>query len=858
MFNFDFQKTEIYRAVKVARSPVFAAIKVGKIIFLTLSIIFIILFFTSTFGPELAGLLNGKPLTNISFDYNFLLGFALIFFNGFIFCLLIMIFVNIKLKNPKLAKMTSVSNLAKFLDFKTTRALHSTMQFCKKTKIFPVNSTVFLYFLLKENSELSFALSRLLLDKKIITEKLKEYFAPQKFKDHLSVGVYSEKFEQSIKEALKIAESKGHKRVTIGDVLSALSMHEPILGGFLLEADLRPEDMKNTILWQEQEQEKRDCDKRFWDYERLSQKGSIGRGFACGYTITLDEYATDCSHAAFKEGITGVIGYETEIEQAEMILTSPAINNVLLVGQPGVGVKSVVNSIALKSISGQSSSGVNYQRVMELRIPQLLAQLQSAEEVEDVLDKIFREVTNAGNIILVIDEFHNFVGGESAPGTINIAGLLSSYLNLPEFQLIAITSYSGLHKRIEENPSILNLFSKVEVKEPSVDETLRILQKLAPSLERKYNTFISYPAISQAVDLSDKYIANIPFPKKAKEVLEETTVRVSATKDTWVLPKHVDMVVSQKTEIPVGKIEVEEKEVLLNLEDLIHKRIINQNEAVKEISTSLRRARAKLKKRKGPMGDFLFLGPTGVGKTETAKALSSIYFGSEDKIVRLDMSEFQTKDDIPRLIGSSGQEGLLTTPIRENPFSLLLLDEIEKAHPNILNLFLQVLDEGHITDGLGRKVDFKNTIIIATSNAGYKIILEELKNDLDFSEIRQKLLDEIFNKAIFRPEFINRFDAVVIFSPLSEENLLDIAHLMLAKIQEGLKEKNIDFIISEELKQKVVELGYDVTFGARNLQRVIQDKVENPLAEALLRGDVKKGDRIMLTAKRFEVKLLEN
>jgi len=221
------------------------------------------------------------------------------------------------------------------------------------------------------------------------------------------------------------------------------------------------------------------------------------------------------------------------------------------------------------------------------------------------------------------------------------------------------------------------------------------------------------------------------------------------------------------------------------------------------------------------------------------------------------MSEFQSKSDISRLIGSSGEEGLLTTPVRENPFSLILLDELEKAHPDILNIFLQVLDDGHITDGLGRKIDFRNVIVIATSNAGYKVILEALKNNLDFSKIRQKLLDELFNQGIFRPEFINRFDAVVIFKPLSKQNLLDIAHLMLTKIQEGLEKKNIEFVITKELKETVVELGYNVTFGARNLQRSIQDKIENPLAEALLRQDIKRGDRIEVTAKRFKVKILK-
>lgn len=845
MFNFDFQRTAIYRAVRIAKSPVFRTARIKGVISLLLSILFCFLFFVNAF------------ILRLSPAHDFLLGFALIFLVVSLVCLLMTAFVNLRLKKPKTPTMTSVVNLAEFLNFEVARALDSTMKFAKRKKIFPINSTVFLYFLLKGNLELSFVLSRLLLSTKELIQGLEKHFLPEEFQDRLSTAVYSKKFEQSIKDALEISQAKNHEYIEPSDMLLALSMHEPILGLFLLEAGLRPDDIRNTVLWQEVEQRERARQKRFWDYDNLSCKGSIGRGWAASYTITLDQYAIDYNRLVFREGMNDVVGYKTEIEQVERILSSPAINNVLLVGEPGVGVKNIVRAIALKSIKGRSLPGVNYQRVMELKIPQLLAELQSIEEVEDILDRIFREVVNAGNVVLVINEFHNFVGGEAAPGTINIAGLLASYLEFPEFQLIAITSYRGLHKRIEENPSILNLFSKVEVREPTPEETLQFLQRLAPYLEQKYNRLISYPAIGQAVDLAGRYIADVPFPKKAKEVLEETVARVAASKNKWVLPEDVDEIISQKTEIPVGKLGSKEKEILLNLEDLMHERIVNQDEAVREVSTSLRRARVELKKRKGPMGDFLFLGPTGVGKTEASKALAEIYFGSEEKMIRLDMSEFQSQEDIPRLICSTGEQGLLTTTVRENPFSLILLDEIEKAHPSILNLFLQVLDDGHITDGLGRKVDFKNTIIIATSNAGYKIILEALKDNLDFSKIKQKLLDELFDKTIFRPEFINRFDAVVIFRPLTKQNLLDISRLMLGKIQKGLEKKNIEFIITEELKQRIVELGYDVTFGARNLERTIQDKVENPLAEALLRGDIKKGDVIELTAKRFKVKVLE-
>jgi ATP-dependent Clp protease ATP-binding subunit ClpA len=288
----------------------------------------------------------------------------------------------------------------------------------------------------------------------------------------------------------------------------------------------------------------------------------------------------------------------------------------------------------------------------------------------------------------------------------------------------------------------------------------------------------------------------------------------------------------------------------------MHKRIINQEEGVKELSDALRRARADISPKKAPMGTFLFLGPTGVGKTETSKALAEIYFGSEERMIRLDMSEFQNLPDIGRLLGTKGEEGLLTSKVKENPFSLVLLDEFEKAHPNILNLFLQVLDEGNLTDGLGRKVNFKNTIIIATSNAGYQIILEAVRNKEDWPLVKDKIINYVFEKAIFRPELINRFDAVVLFKPLNKENLLEISALLLGKIQKGLRGKEIEFIITDELKAKIVEIGYEPVFGARQMKRAVQDNIENSLAKAILAGFIKRGDRVAVSASDFSVKKL--
>jgi ATP-dependent Clp protease ATP-binding subunit ClpC len=589
--------------------------------------------------------------------------------------------------------------------------------------------------------------------------------------------------------------------------------------------------------------------------------GSLAKDWAAGYTLTLDRFSIDLSEVVKRKGFPEIIGHQKEIAALERILARrESKNNVLIVGEPGSGRKSMIYALAEKSILGESLPEVNYKRVIQLDLPSLVAQIQDPEEIEGILDTIFGEVISAGNVILVIDEFHNYVGQIPRPGVIDISGVLSSYLHLIQFQIVAICSYEGLHKYIEQNPSILSLFEKVEISEISERETLILLGKLALHLEQKYKRLVSYLALRDVIKLSAKYLPATTFPEKAINLLDEVMVYLLQTKEKILLPKHVAKIVREKTEIPVGEIELKEKEILLNLEKLIHQKIIDQEEAVKEVSAALRRARAEIRVRKGPMGSFLFLGPTGVGKTETAKALAEIYFGSEKRMIRLDMSEFQNIEDIPRLLGSPGEEGLLTTPVRENPFSLVLLDEFEKAHPNILNLFLQVLDEGHLTDGLGRKVDFKNTIVIATSNAGYQLIFKaskpvrnKISNGLKkenhpFQEMREELINFLVENGIFRPELLNRFDAVVLFKPLSKEDLSAISELMLKKIQKKLKEKEIEFLISQPLKEKIAELSYTPEFGARQMERVIEDKIGNVLAQAILSGEIKRGEKIEINS----------
>ncbi|MCD6271090.1 ATP-dependent Clp protease ATP-binding subunit [bacterium] len=773
------------------------------------------------------------------------LGFSLISFAFFGLAFSFVLFFETKIKNPQIP--LGSKNLADYLNFESAKIIKQAQKLAGRQRRL-LDSSLVLFALTQSSKTAQFVFKRALIDPKYVQNKIKDFWA-RKF--------ILEKQPKELKEILqiarKISKKRKHKKIEPGDIIFALLEHDPVFEAILVEYDLRPDDIKGLVKWYERIQKHIKENKRFWEFKNLAKKGSIGKDWAAGYTITLDEYSIDWSEMIKRAGYPDIFGYKDEIEQVERILSNPEINNVLIVGQPGVGTKNIILALAKKSVLEESLPTINNKRIVELKIPLLLAKLTSLDEVELTLEKIFQEVARAGNVILVIDEFHNYVGGEQRPGAIDITGILSSYLPLSQFQFVALTSYSGLHKNIEAHPSLLNFFSKVEVREPSKKETLLMLEDIVFSLERKYKVFISWQALKEIVDLCERYITSLPFPKKAKDTLEEVVIKVVAKRKAWVGRDDVDELISQKTEIPVGRLEQKEKSILLNLEKLIHRRIINQDEAVNEVVAALRRARTEVVIRKRPMGCFLFLGPTGVGKTETSKALAEIYFGSEDRMIRLDMSEFQNMEDIPRLIGSFEYEGLLTTQVRENPFSLVLLDEIEKAHPNILNLFLQVLDEGHLTDGMGRKVDFKNTIIIATSNAGYKVILEALKEGKKMGEIKEELLEYLFEQGTFRPEFINRFDAVVVFRALTKENLLDIAHLLLSKIQKSLAQRNIEFIIQDELKEKIVELGYDIKFGARNMKRVIQDKVENAIAQALLKGEIKKGDKFIISPDNFSV-----
>ncbi len=823
MFEFDLKTTRIYQAVEWL--PVFKLVNLLKKVFGILCILVFLLFVIVSIG------------SGFSFS---LLGVFVIVLTFFIMFWWETLFFELRLKKPKIkmtledaVKSNDEVNMAEFLSFDSARAA---------SKLKRTDSSALFYFLITHCPKLNFIFSRAVLDINEIEKMLKKEMSK-------TSEVSQEDFQKVILSAAKSAIENKHQKIEVGDIVIALSEHNKIFNQILIKHKLAIQDIKNLVWWLESIEGRIKEQKKWWEYKNLVRRGTLARSWSSAYTITLDKYSRDWEAGIRARGFEQIIGHENEVKSAERILARLKINNVLLVGQPGVGRGSVIQALAQKSFFGEAIKGLNYKRFIELNLSKLIAQIESKEETEAVLDKVFQEATSAGNVILVIDDFHNFIKG--------VGGILSSYLEFPNFQIIAMTSYAGLHEYIEKNPSLMSLFEKVEVSEVSERETIKILENSAMELEIKYGKIVSYPAIRDIFKYSKRYIADVPFPKKAIDVLDEIMVYVShRTECKIVLPEHVAKIMSIKTEIPVGEVEETEKEMLLNLEDLIHQRIINQDKAVKEISDSLRRARAEVVKRKKPIGCFLFLGPTGVGKTETAKAVADIYFKSEERMIRMDMSEFQKQEDISRLIGSSKTQGLLTTKVREDPFSLVLLDEIEKAHPDILNLFLQVLDEGYVTDYAGRKISFLNTIIIATSNAGYKIILEAIEQKTEWQNVKQKLFNYLFEKSIFRPEFINRFDAVTLFEPLSKPNLLKIAGLMFRKIKKSLKEKHIELIITEPLKEKIVELGYDPTFGARNMKRVIQDRVENVLARALLSGEIKRGDKIEIESENFTIRTM--
>ncbi len=591
---------------------------------------------------------------------------------------------------------------------------------------------------------------------------------------------------------------------------------------------------------------------KFWHWEYLKKIQSIGMQWRYGYTVQLDRYCYDLSLGDQSEYAKNeLIGRTEEYEVMKLILERPDQNCVLLVGPAGIGKKNIIHALARNIRFNNDVSVLANSRMLILDLGRVISDaISRGDDVEYSLRKLFFEAAYAGNVILIIEHFEYFLGKENSSFHSNVSAVLMEFLNAPSFQVIALSTTKEYHQLIERQEDIAKYFEVIEMREPSEEDTVEILLNQLEKYEH-LRVLFTFKALEKIVQDSSKHNWQFPLPERAIDLAMGVLMFWEKKSDEeFVTEKTVSDYLSLKTGVPQGEIEGVERKKLLNLEEILHRQIIGQDEAVKQVSQALRRVRSGIGNSKKPVGSFLFLGPTGVGKTETAKALAKAYFGDEEKMIRLDMSEFQTPSSIDRLLGSSqlNQPGRLVTQIKDNPYSLLLLDEIEKAYPEILDVFLQILDEGYVNDAFGEKINFRNTMIIATSNAGSLLIKDMVEKESPAEEIKQAVIDWTIKNNLFRTEFLNRFEGIVFFRPLNQIELKSVVRLQLQKFIRRLsKEKNIEVFYDETIVEKIIERGYNPIFGARSLNRFIEDELESIVARKIIAREVSPGEKISIT-----------
>jgi ATP-dependent Clp protease ATP-binding subunit ClpC len=581
----------------------------------------------------------------------------------------------------------------------------------------------------------------------------------------------------------------------------------------------------------------------------------LGGTLTFNHTPILDQFCIDMTKKAKFGQLDEVVGRETEIEQSIRVLARRTKSNVVLLGEAGVGKTSIVEGLAQKIIKGDIPPVLKDVRILSLNLTSVLAGTEYQGELEKRFTGLLEEINKAGNIILFVDELHMLIGAGGVSGTMSAANILKPALARGEIHTIGATTPTEYRQYIERDPALSRRFEPVYVNEPDTDCAIKICTAVAKKLNSHYQVIVDEDAVRAAVTLSQRYIADRYLPDKAIDLLDEAASEVKIKNKSHVLKDDIQKVVSQRTGIPLTNLTVEEAQKLLDLEEKIKESIVGQDQAVSEIADVIRRARAGLKDPKRPMGSFLLLGPTGVGKTELAKVVARIVYGNEGAMVRLDMSEFTESHTADRLMGAPpgyvGYEegGQLTNPIRLRPYSLILLDEIEKGHPKVFDIFLQVLEDGRLTDSQGHTVDFKNTIIMMTSN----IQINEYVNQGEKDEKKRR--DQIMGAltGTFRPEFLNRIDEIILMNQLNKEAIVKIAQIQLKKIQERLLEQDIHFSLTTQGLQKLAATAYSPEYGARPLKRLIQQKIEDKLAEELLQGRVKAGENVEWTEKELEL-----
>ena len=633
------------------------------------------------------------------------------------------------------------------------------------------------------------------------------------------------------------------------EILVASFKADEFLQDLLLDLGVGAEQFENMAEWIRINERMRSQYKRFQKAAIYKPTGAMNRSMTSVATPILDAFSEDLTTAAVSGRLPMLIGREQEIEQVFRIIEGGR-QSAVLVGSEGVGKTTLLGGIAQLMVEERVPAVLQDKRLVRLSIPHLISGVNPSMAQERLL-QLFYEVSKSRNIILAVTDIEQMTGLSSGgENTADLASTFVDFLSRSGTFAIATTSPQAYVSAIER--SILGrVFEKVEVNEPDQSSAIHMLEAKIGGIGYEHKVVFTYKAVEKAVQLTDRFMHEAYLPKKAIMVARETAQLVAKTKgqDALVTEDDVSVIVTGKTGVPTESINRDEKDVLINLEERMHGRVIGQEEAVKAVAAALRRARAELRSTDRPISTFLFMGPTGVGKTELAKTVAETYFGNENAMIRVDMSEYQDQSSIHRLIGVPGSKegGLLTEAVRQNPFSIVLLDELEKAHPEILNVFLQVFDDGRLTDAGGRTIDFTNAIIVATSNAGTTYIQDAVKRGDTLEAIKTYLMEEEL-RGIYRPEFLNRFDGIIVFKPLTLEEVVQIAELLVKKVASRLEPKGIFFRADPEAVRALAEKGFDPTFGARPLRRVVQNEVDTAIADALLKGQVQRRDTIVLEA----------
>ena len=771
-----------------------------------------------------------------------------------------------------------------------------------------------LYGLIKEGNGVA---SRVLMSQGATTEKVEEEInilvGKSQNKENAILG-FTPRTKRVIENAFLETKKTGSDYIGTEHLLIGIVKEsDSIAVRIMLDININPPKIYNEILKILNET---NTENNLMKKENIKNIGSYNQ------TQTLNQYGTDLTKKASEGKIDPVIGRNDEIERLIQILSRRMKNNPCLIGEPGVGKTAIVEGLAERIVSEDVPDNLKMKRIVSLDITSMVAGAKYRGDFEERIKKCLNEVKKATDIILFIDEIHTIVGAGAAEGAVDAANILKPLLSRGEIQLIGATTLNEYRKFIEKDSALERRFSPIKVQEPSKEDTIKILEGLTDKYEAHHNVKITKEAIETAVELSVRYINDRFLPDKAIDLIDEAAskIRIKSYKEPnnlknieeecistekekeeaikaqnfekaallrdnekslreklekekqkWknksnkeiltLTQEDISEVVSNWTKIPIKRLTQDENEKLVNLEKLLHERVVGQNEAIETVAKAIRRGRVGLKDPKRPIGSFLFLGPTGVGKTELSKALAEVLFGNEDAIIRIDMSEYMEAHSVSKLIGSPpgyvgyDEAGQLTERIRRNPYSVILFDEIEKAHQDVMNIMLQILDDGRLTDSSGRTINFKNTIIIMTSNVGARLITdrktlgftlneEGKESDKEYEDIKKDVLAEL--KREFKPEFINRIDEIIVFHKLKKEEMKQIVDIMLKEVKKRMEAQNIKIEIEDDVKDKIIEKGSNINYGARPLKRTIQNMLENRIAEYILNGKVKGGETVKI------------